>query len=59
MHFSLRGLRLTTACRHFYSPAQYIGALIVLGGLFVSVLPAFLASAKTAGAGPPMFDLVL
>ena len=43
--------------RNFYTPAQYVGALIVLGGLVVSVLPAFLNS-KTSNAGPPMFDLV-
>lgn len=43
--------------KNFYTPAQYIGAAIVLGGLVVSVLPAFLSS-NSAGAGPPMFDLI-
>tara|TARA_R110002050_G_scaffold150465_1_gene277197 strand:+ start:95 stop:1786 length:1692 start_codon:yes stop_codon:yes gene_type:complete len=45
----------------YYSPWQYVGAVIILVGLFVSVYPAIfgdLACGETSGAGPPLYDLL-
>jgi len=40
---------------HFYSVSQYIGAVIVLGGLVLSVWPSFFGG---KGAGPWSWDLI-
>jgi CRT-like, chloroquine-resistance transporter-like len=43
--------------RTYYTVFQYIGAAIILTGLIVSVWPA-LAGTDSAGAGPPLWDLI-
>lgn len=40
----------------FYTPFQYIGAVIVLLGLVISVLPSLTGS--SGSAGPPLWDMV-
>jgi CRT-like, chloroquine-resistance transporter-like len=40
----------------FYTPFQYVGAVIVLFGLVISVLPSLTGS--SGSAGPPLWDMV-